>query len=81
MNMLEKVRRAIKRCEMSGLDPARAAIEALREPDEAMLDAGFKALEHHFGADGFEPGFEGEAMEAAFTAMISTILNTDTGEG
>ena len=78
--MLKKVARAIEDAMSSDDnapdDLARAALIAMREPDEGMLDAGTAAL--------WPPGrlkqmLPGEASVTAFTAMIDHILN-DGGE-
>ena len=47
------------------LSDARAAIEAMREPDKAMLDAGFWARDH-----------EGQETPEVYRRMIDSALST-----
>lgn len=70
-SMIERVARAIAKGEYGEnvddvwhtcIDDARAAIEAMREPTEAMLDAGY----------GAEP--TGAALVAPWEAMIDAAL-------
>lgn len=54
---------------------ASAAIEALREPDEAHFDAGRDVAP---AAEGYDlPG----DIPRVWNAILDSILNTDTGEG
>jgi hypothetical protein len=50
------------------IELARAAIEAMREPTEAMIEAGSTAADHEFGTIGLE------AAKEAWNLMIDEAL-------
>lgn len=70
-DMVERVARAIEdrlrgKDFLSYEEAARAAIEAMREPTDAMADDGYRAIKH--GAD------------AVWRAMIDAALNPEAGK-
>ena len=75
MNMIERVAQAMADADdipgtthYEGM--ARAAIEAMREPTKAMLDAGWEAP-----ADVGLDGLLSESMRSSWCAMIDAALN------
>lgn len=83
MTMIEKAARALWRADpenygtedamwSSYVDMARAVLLAVREPDEAAVDAAFADMpSDNYGFIWTE---EGKLQSPAFTAMIDTIL-------
>lgn len=95
-SMIERVARAICTTECGGSgqswrmfeDQARAAIAAMREPDDAMLEAAAPEPFHLYGADGRDEEYR-QAMQVActidrmgvasqFRTMIDAALATPT---
>lgn len=60
---------------------ARAAIEAMMTPTEAMVEAGFERLDYdEWGASGEADAFNRRVCARVFTAMVSRAL-TEPKEG